>query len=307
MDAVSVPDARPELVLDARARLGEGPLWDRSRGVLWWIDILAGEVHAFDPRAGRDRAWDAGGQVGAAVLGDDLRIVLALPDRLAALDPETGAIAELGDLPPGRVPLRCNDGRCDPDGGLWFGRMALDEAPGEGSLVRILPGGGVATVVDGLGCPNGMAWAADGRSFAFIDSPRRAIERFSWDPATGTAGPPTRLFSLDATELPAGAMPDGMAVDVEDHLWVAVWGGGCLLRIAPDGRLARRVDLPVSRPTSCAFGGPDLADLYVTSARDGLGRDDQAREPHAGGLFRLRPGVAGRPEPRCRGPVRTRA
>lgn len=307
MGAASLPAPRPELVLDAHARLGEGPLWDASRGVLWWIDILAGEIHAFDPRSGTDRTRAAEGQVGATALADDGRVVLALPDRLAALDPEAGRIATLADLPPGRVPLRCNDGRCDPDGGLWLGRMALDEAPGEGSLVRVLPGGGTATVLDGLGCPNGMAWAADGRSFAFIDSPRRAIERFAWDPDAGVVGPPATLFSLDVADLPADAMPDGTAIDAEDHLWVAVWGGGCLLRIAPDGRLIARVDLPVSRPTSCAFGGPDLTDLYVTSAREGLGPAARTREPHAGGLFRLSPGVAGRPETIFRGLVRTRA
>jgi sugar lactone lactonase YvrE len=285
----------PELVLDARAGLGEGPLWDDGRGVLWWLDILVGEMHAFDPGTGADRAWQVGSAVGAAVHRSDGLLLLGLADRIAAFDPETGSLETVAALPSDPAPLRCNDGRCDPDGRLWLGRMALDETSGAGSLLRLERDGRVVSVLDGLTCPNGMAWLADGRSFAFVDSPRRTIARYPWDAASGIPGPPATLLDLDTTDLPADAVPDGMAIDVEDHRWVAVWGGGCLLRVAPDGRVADRVNLPVSQPTSCAFGGPDLRDLYVTSARGGLHADGEVREPRAGGLFRLRPGVAGRP------------
>jgi sugar lactone lactonase YvrE len=290
-----VADGTPELVLDARATLGEGPVWDARRGILWWLDILVGEVHAFDPATGADRSWGVGAEVGAAALDDGGRLLLGLPDRLAAFDPSDGSLRTVADLPSGPVALRCNDCRPDPAGRLWLGRMAYDEAEGVGSLVRIEPDGTVVTVLDGLACPNGMAWPAADPGFVFIDSPRRTVDRYPWDSTTGRPGTPTPLLDLAATDLPPEALPDGMTIDAEDHLWLAVWGGGCLLRIAPDGSIVERTAMPVSQPTSCAFGGPELAELYVTSARVGLDPAAAAREPLAGGLFRLRPGVAGRP------------
>lgn len=289
------PGYTPELVLDMRATLGEGPLWDARRGILWWLDILACEVHAFDPATGADRAWGVGAEVGAAALDDDGRLLLGLPDRLGAFDPLDGSLRTVADLSSGSVPLRCNDCRPDPAGRLWLGRMAYDETEGAGSLVRVERDGTVVTVLGGLTCPNGMAWPAAGTGFFFIDSPRRTVDRYPWDATAGRPGTPTPLLDLAATDLPPGAMPDGMTIDAEDHLWLAVWGGGCLLRIAPDGSIVERAPMPVSQPTSCAFGGPGLAELYVTSAREGLDPAASAREPLAGGLFRLRPGAAGRP------------
>jgi sugar lactone lactonase YvrE len=288
-------DRPPELVLDARATLGEGPLWDARRGVLWWLDILAREVHAFHPTTGADRSWDVGAEVGAAALDADGRVLLGLPGRIAALDPADGSLTTIVDLPAGAIPLRCNDCRPDPDGRLWLGRMAFDESEGAGSLVRVEGDGTVVTVLDGLTCPNGMAWPAADGGFLFIDSPRRTVDRYAWDPLAGAVGPPRPVVDLATTDLPPGAMPDGMAIDARDHLWLAVWGGGCLLRIAPDGRIEERVAMPVSQPTSCAFGGPDLEDLYVTSARVGLSADGLADEPLAGGVFLLRPATPGRP------------
>lgn len=292
-----MPDAAPapEAVLEARAMLGEGPLWDAARRRLWWLDILAGAVHAFDPATATDAAWELHQEVGAAALDADGRLVLGLPDRLAAFDPADGSLATVADLPTGDVPLRCNDCRPDPEGRLWLGRMALDESPGAGALLRVERDGSVVTALDGLTCPNGMAWPAAGGRFLFIDSPRRTVDSFSWDEETRRPGPRRTHFDLATAGLADGALPDGMAIDVEDHLWLAAWGGACLLRIAPSGSLAARVPMPVSQPTSCAFGGPDLRDLYVTSARVGLDGRALAREPLAGALFRLRPAAPGRP------------
>jgi len=285
----------PDLVLAAKAELGEGPLWDAPRGVLWWLDILAGKVHAYDPATGMDTNWQVGAAVGAAALDVDGRVILGLPDRLAAFDPTDGSTTTIVDLPAGTVPLRCNDCRADPLGRLWLGRVSYDLAVGAGSLIRVDLDGAVVPVLDGLTCPNGMAWPSTGDSFVFIDSPRRTLDRYTWDEATRSAGLPIPFLDLGSLDLPGEAMPDGLAIDVDDHLWLAVWGGGCLLRVAPDGDIVARVAMPVSRPTSCAFGGPDLAELYVTTA---AGRPDSivaAREPNAGGLFRIRTPVPGRP------------
>jgi len=294
MCPLELPALAPALALDAKARLGEGPLWDARRGVLWWLDILAEEVHAYDPATGVDTCWHVGAAVGAAALDQDGRVLLGLPDSLAAFDPTDGSMRTLADLPAGPVPLRCNDCRADPQGRLWLGRMAYDLTVGAGSLLRVECDGTVVPVLDGLTCPNGMAWPSTRGSFVFIDSPRRTVDHYPWDEAASSAGPPVPLLDFQTLDLPADAVPDGLAIDADDHLWLAVWGGWCLLRVAPDGAVVARVEMPVSRPTSCAFGGPELEDLYVTSAGAGLDPAASAREPNAGGLFRIRPSVRGR-------------
>jgi sugar lactone lactonase YvrE len=173
--------------------------------------------------------------------------------------------------------------------------MTFDGAPGLGSLVRLDCDGRLSTVLSGLAIPNGLAWPSDGRTLAFIDSARREVTRYPYDPVTGDLGRGATLLSIAGPDLPAGAVPDGMAVDEEDGLWVAVWGGSCVLHCGPDGTVLDRLELPVSQPSSCTFGGPCLEDLYVTSAREGLDPGQVAREPHAGGIFRFRPGARGRP------------
>jgi sugar lactone lactonase YvrE len=285
----------PELVLDARATLAEGPLWDAARGVLWWVDILDGDVHAFDPVAGTDRAIAVGSEVGCVAPMADGRLVAGTTDRIVALDPDSGERETLVTFGPAAVRLRCNDGRCDPAGRFWVGRMAFDGAAGHAGLLRLDPDGRLSTVLTGLAIPNGLGWSSDGRTLAFIDSARREVSRYPYDPASGALGTGGTLLSFESLDLPPEAVPDGMAVDVDDGLWVAVWGGGCVLHVSPDGAVLDRLLLPVSRPSSCAFGGPDLADLYVTTAREGLDPEREAREPQAGGLFRFRPGVRGRP------------
>lgn len=285
----------PELVSDSHAWVGEGPLWDARRGVLWWVDILAGDIHAFEPTTGTDRAIAFGTEVGCLAPMADGRLLVGATDRVAALDPGTGGTETIAPFPAAEPRLRCNDGKCDPAGRFWVGRMAFDAAAGAGSLLCLPPHGSPTPVLRELTIPNGLAWTADGRTMVHVDSPTRTVRRYPFDPASGALGAGEPLFDLVGTGLPPDAVPDGLTIDAEDRLWVAVWGGGCVLRIALDGRLLDRVDLPVSQVSSCTFGGPDLGDLYVTSAREGFSAADELREPHAGGLFRVRTAARGRP------------
>jgi sugar lactone lactonase YvrE len=281
-----------ELVVDAHAGVGEGPLWDAARGILWWVDITAGVVHRFDPRDGSDRTLPVGASVGAVALRAAGGLVVALQDELAALDPDTGRVESLVRFAAGAGPrIRCNDGKCDPAGRFWVGRMAYDGAAGEGSLQRIDPDLAVVTRMTGLAIPNGLGWSLDGRRMYFLDSLWCEVREHPYDPATGTMGEGSTLVRFDDD----GTVPDGLTVDAEGHLWVARWGAGCVVRVTPDGRVVDRIDLPVSQVSSCAFGGDDLGDLYITSAHEDFTPDDFAREPLAGGLFRCRPGVRGLP------------
>jgi len=287
---VTASALRAELVLDARATLGESPVWDPDRRLLWWVDILGKVIHGFDPATGSDRAVAIGEAVGAVALRATGGLVFAAAGRIAALDPETGRIEDIVAFDPETPARRMNDAKCDPTGALWVGRMALDGAPGLGSLLRLDPDLRLTTVETGLAVPNGMAWSTDGRRMYFIDSMRRQVTVHAFDAATRTIKPGRPLLTLPDE----AGLPDGMTIDADACLWVAMWDGGCVLRIAPDGRPIDRIDVPgVSQASSCTFGGDDLGDLYITTARETFTDDDAAREPTAGGLFRVRPGPRG--------------
>ncbi len=280
-----------ELVLDARAELGEGPRWDARGQRLLWVDIMRGRVHAFRPEKGACRSVDVGRPVGALACAADGTVVLAVAGGFARLHWKSRRVETLAPVEADRPQNRMNDGACDPAGRFWAGTMALDERPGAGALYRLDPDLTVHTMLTGVTISNGIDWSLDGRRMYYVDSPTRRIDVFDFDPETGAIAN-RRPF----VEVPAEAgIPDGLTIDADGFVWLALWGGAALRRYGPDGGLERSVPLPVSHPTSCAFGGPGLDLLYVTSARRPLGADERARQPAAGGLLRLRPGVVGRP------------
>jgi len=289
--------AVPSLVIDARAVIGEGPVWDVDRGALWWVDIPAGLVHRFDPRTGADCEVELGSPVGAVALRRDGAVLVAAAAGLAVLDLEDGRLGTLLSFAPDGGALRCNDGKCDPVGRFWVGRMTMDAAPGEGSLLCVGPDRSVTTRMAGLACPNGLAWSPDGSQMYFVDSGWGEVRVYPFDLATGAMGEARSLIRFPED----GSVPDGMTADAEGCLWIARWGAGCVVRVTPEGAVVDRVDLPVSRVTSCTFGGEDLGDLYITTARADATREELAGEPLAGGLFRCRPGVRGLPPVRFAG------
>lgn len=264
-----------------RAALGEGPCYDPATGALYWVDIPAGRVHerAAD---GALRSWDAGQPVGAVVVRARGGLALAARDGFVALDQATGALAPLAalGLPAG---CRMNDGACDRAGRFLAGSMADDEAPGRGALYRLDPDHTVAELIAGVTISNGIGWSPDGALMYYIDSPTCRVDVLDYDPATGTISDRRPFAAIDAGE----AIPDGLAVDAEGGVWVALWDGGAVLRFGPDGRLRQAIELPCPRVTSCAFGGQDLATLYITTA---AGPGDKGGE-----LFSVPAGVAGLP------------
>jgi sugar lactone lactonase YvrE len=286
-----------ELVLDARADVGECPVWDVRSGTLVWVDITAGRVHRFDPDTGRDESVEAGEQVGSIAPRADGGLVLAL-ERGFAVQREWGAAIELvaavgADDPTSRM----NDGKCDAAGRFWAGTMAVDADPEpRHGLYRLDANGEVAAVLTGVGMSNGIGWSPDGRTMYFVDSPTQRVDAFDYDLRSGTPSRRRRLVEIPSEQ----GTPDGLAVDADGCLWVAFWGGWCVRRYSDRGVLLGVVDVPVERVTSCSFGGHGLEDLYVTTARSGVLADELEAQPFAGGVFRIRPGVAGSP-PRAYG------
>ena len=277
-----------DVVLAADAELGEGPVWDARSGRLAWVDILGRRVHLTDPRTGETESIEMPLDVGAIAPRAAGGFVAALQDGFWVVG--AGEARRIAAVPEARPGLRFNDGTCDPAGRFWAGTMAYDEAAGAGCLYRLDTDGAVTRVLEGVTISNGLAWSADGGTLFFIDSPTQRIDAFAYAVDTGEIAERRAVV-----EIPADlGSPDGMTIDAEGGLWVALWGGSALHRYV-EGRLDRVVRLPVSRPTSCAFGGPDLDELFVTSAWKGLSTDARRGEPLAGALFRLRPGVRGVP------------
>jgi sugar lactone lactonase YvrE len=279
-----------DLVHDARAELGEGPLWDDARARLLFTDIMRGDVHAFDPRTGDDRVLAVPEPVGAIALTVRGDYLLATHTGFMRLDPLSGALTRVAHVEADLGENRMNDGAVDARGRFWAGTMAMRDRPGQGALYRCEPDGRVTCVLPGVGISNGIDWSPDGRVMYYVDTLTGRVDLFDFDEANGAISNRRTFASIPDD---AGA-PDGLVVDVEGGVWVALWGGGALRRYRADGTLDAIVTLPVTHPTKCAFGGPDLEDLYVTSAWIALGDDDRRAQPQAGGVFRLRPGVRGR-------------
>lgn len=282
-----------ELALDARALLGEGPIWDARGQVLYWVDISGAKVHVHDPATGEDRAIDVGQPVGTVVPRRSGGVMVALRDGFAALDLDTGALNMIVD-PEAHLPQnRFNDGKCDPAGRFWAGTMRIaEDQKGAGSLYRLDPDLSVHKMWGNITVANGIAWSLDAKTMYYIDTPTRVVVAFQYDLATGAIANPREVVH---TPRDAG-FPDGMTIDAEGMLWVAYWDGWQVIRWDPaTGEALAAIKLPVARVTAPWFGGPNLDELYITSARTGLDEAVLAKQPHAGSIFRAKPGVRGLP------------
>ena len=237
-----------EVYVDSRARLAEGPRWDAESGVLLWVDIEGGEVHRgeevlrFDERVGAVAPVGGGG------------LLVATASRLV-LDGVT--VAEF----PHADDLRANDGVCDDRGRLWIGTMALDERDGDAALYRF--DGKLVRILDGVGMSNGIGWSPDRTRMYYVDSLTRRVDVFDYDGEIANRRP---FVAIDRDD----GVPDGLAVDDEGGVWVALWGGSCVRRYDPDGALDGQLAIPAENVTACCFGGADGRSLFVTTgAPDG--------------------------------------
>ena len=266
--------------------LSEGPRWHEERQELLWVDILGKHVHR--GTLGRDGALGElttitlDRHVGAVAPAESGGYVVAAGPGYLHIRPD-GTLRELAQPAAGAGDVRMNDGACDPQGRFWAGTMAYDESAGAGTLYRLELDGTTTTMLTGLTISNGIGWSPDGSAMYLNDSGSGHVFAFDFDGPTGAIGGQRTLVHMDTP----GVGPDGLTVDEEGGLWVAVWGGSAVHRYRPDGSLAEVVELPVERPTSCAFGGRARDTLFVTSAREGLSDVALAAQPHAGHVFAI--------------------
>lgn len=286
-------------------RLSEGPRWIGDDGGLLWVDVLAGQLHRArvdaDGQLQMLQTVGVPGHLGAAAPAASGGYVLAAGPGFLHID-GGGAVRELAQPEAGRTDVRMNDGICDPQGRFWAGTMAYDEAPGAGCLYRLELDGRCTQVLTGLTISNGIGWSPDGTTMYLADSGTGDIDAFGFDPATGDLSRRRTVVHITMPD----AVPDGLTVDHQGNIWVALWNGGALARYHPDGSLLDTIPLPVDRPTSCAFGDAGGGTLFVTTAREGLDDAALARQPDAGRLLRVDwLGVTGPPCQPYLGPAAT--
>ncbi len=281
-----------ELLVDFRAKVGEGPLWDERSGLLYWVDILGSQLCIYDPVQRENTAIDVGQPVGTVVVRESGGLMLALQHGLGAFDTLTRQLEVLVD-PEAHLPgNRFNDGKCDPAGRFWAGTMAFAATRGAGSLYCLDTDLSLRKVLGEISISNGIAWSHDHQTMYYIDSLKMDIRAYDFDRVSGEIGNERVVCRFEEDM----GLPDGMAIDAEGLLWVAHYNGARVCRWDPrEGRVVATIPMPVSRVTACAFGGPELDQLYITSASHGMSPEDWAKEPQAGGLFVCKPGVRGVP------------
>lgn len=270
--------------------LGEGPLWDAARGCLWCVDIMRGHVHRYTPSAGTDRVYEVGQPVGAVACRERGDLLLALRDGFASMDVDSGTVAMIAPVEQDKPRNRMNDGYVDARGRFWAGTMSMHREREAGALYCLAPDGTVSRHLTGVTTSNGIDWSGDNTRMYYVDTGVPRIDVFDFDLEHGTIVNRRPFVTVDA----AAGKPDGLVVDDEDHVWLALWNGGRVQRYAPDGTLVLTVTLPTPLTTKPAFGGSNLSDLYVTTAFIELSTEQRTASPLAGSLFVAPTGYRGR-------------
>ncbi|MCT2535258.1 SMP-30/gluconolactonase/LRE family protein [Aquibacillus koreensis] len=279
-----------ELVFNTKSQLGEGPSWDHKRNLFYWVDILGKKVFQYSPSSNERYELLLDQYCGFVVPRENGGVVLGLQNGIHFYDWEKDQLEKITD-PESHLPNnRFNDGKCDPTGRLWAGTMDLNAKDGMASLYTLDSHLHSNKKLGNLGISNGLAWSPDHSYMYFIDTPTKQIVQYDFDKNTGSIDQPKVVVDFHDQV----GSPDGMTIDSEGMLWIAHWGGHGVSRWDPNtGEQLAFVDIPAKNVTSCAFGGEDLNQLYVTTARTDTSEEELENYPHAGGVFKFETNVKG--------------
>jgi len=271
-----------EVAVEHRCLLGEGPVWDVNRQVICWIDILAGEILEYSPADDFKKTLSIHQMIGAVVIRKNGHFLAALKNGFGFIDRKTGSVSMISNPEPDLPGNRFNDGKCDPEGRFWAGTMSHVDEPEKGSLYTLNTDLTITKKIEKTSISNGMAWSSDNKTYYYIDTPTHAVAAFHFDTTTGEISLKKIIIQIPQKD----GSPDGMTIDSEGMLWIAHWDGWQITRWNPGtGKKILAIPLPAARITSCTFGGDNLQDLYITSARTGLNDDQLKNQPLAGSLF----------------------
>lgn len=294
----SIPSINAELELKSEATLAECPVWDEREALLYWVDILSGKLSRYDPHKNENTEFEIGEHIGSLALREKSGAVLALKSGFAFYDFEKRKINHLTDPKIGLPNNRFNDGKCDPSGRFWSGTLSYDQQQGVGSLYCLNTNLSVHTKLRQLTIPNGMAWDTGKQKFYFIDSPEKTIYAFDYNEMSGELKNRTKIYTINQDN----ALPDGMTIDAEGKLWVALYNGFKVIRIDPEeGNVLHEIQLPVPQVTSCTFGGQGLDELFITTAREHMPQEQVKEYPLSGCIFKAKVPATGSPAVRFAG------
>ncbi|MEJ8800450.1 SMP-30/gluconolactonase/LRE family protein [Pontibacter sp. H249] len=279
------------LELDAKAKLGEGALWHPTEQRLYWVDIEGKVLHLYNPKTKEDKVWEVGERIGTVVPVAGGGALVALQNGIHYIDTSTGKLTFVTN-PIKDTGIRFNDGKCDPYGRFWVGTMALDSEEGAADLYMLDLDGNIHHKLSGLTISNGIVWSLDKKTMYFTDTKTQQVKSFDYDDATGSISTEKTIITIPKDE----GSPDGMTLDADGNLWIALHGGAAVAKYNPStGEQLQKVKVPAINTTSCAFGGPSLETLYITSGRELLSEEKLEKYPESGGLFAVKPDVSGVP------------
>jgi len=280
------------LELQIPAELGEGAFWNHKTQELYWVDILGKKLYIYNPSTKLNTSFEMPSRIGTVVPQSDSTAVVALEDGIYIQNTKNGSLTRLSNVEADIPENRFNDGKCDPNGNLWVGSMHLAEKEPNAKLYKVAPSGTATAMLDNITISNGIVWTKDAKTMYYIDTPTAKIRAFDYDVGTSTIS-----NERVAVEIPASlGFPDGMAIDEHDNLWVGMWNGNAVVCFDPKtGSVITRIELPAHNVTSCAFGGPNLDILYITTATVDMTEDEKIQFPLAGSVFKVIPGVKGVP------------
>jgi len=279
-----------ELVIDSRSELGEGAIWNYKTNELIWVNIKGEILNFYNPSINNNKEMFTGQMIGTVVPAESGNMLVALENGIYMLDTETGNKNFIVDPEKDIPDNRFNDGKCDPAGRFWAGTMSMVGKKEAGALYRLDPDSTIHKMIDNVTTSNGIVWSLEKDKMYYIDTPTRKVMAYDYNNNTGEISNPEI-----AVEVPADlGAPDGMTIDADGNLWIALWGGSAVGCWNPEtGELLRTVKVPAKNVTSCAFGDKDMKTLYITTARQGTGEEELKKYPNAGGVFKVRPGVKG--------------